>query len=970
MIDYQRIAADVFNALCATGPGAEALLRESAADYSAVVDEINSRLLRCHELLTKGLRSEAIQQCDSDPNLLDVVALLDTPELSAWRDRVVAQGLAAPSALRIDIAATLNEAYAVEQPLQTLLRRHRALALARASLRDRIATLRHLAKLDGDNPNWQDDLRVYEKARIEQIPAEVDEAARGDAVDTLGVLVAELEDDSWLERPRTVVVQRAVHSAREVVKRLARAELARLEPELNRAYSELDHEGARALRARWESTADTADLMPGDPPSERAAPALEWIDAEDRRLKAETDYQAALAALETALDEDRSLSEYERLAHAVVRHGHGITPLLEQRCRMRIESLEARAARRRRLLLGAVIAAVLFTAVSIVWTIRDRQRRVDVAARSALVEGLIKDDKLSEAQAYLQKLRTEAPHVARSPQIERAAMRLADLQKKEAERRRTFRAAIAKAEKAGAETPDQEALHAARRTGKAAEERAQLAELEDAIADVERQRQKQRDKAFAAELIKLGDDVDAFAQADTSDLQASIEAGERLRTRVTALRKAPRVSSDVMAQLNPTDTRLTVLQDQVRARQRQIELFADITENVGTPSTYRAVLSRYVQEFPNDSRSTDFKLVLEHELVWLDGLAAWNDFNTKWTHADVGRLSSAAARKLAVEAQSLLRDLGEYPAAEELKARLPYLEAIGRRKGEDGAKLHNELETLLSDKSIANLWLIQLDGIRYYLTQEAKLDSEPVTVRYLTSFEGAENQKVVAKNAFQGTNPRATQDQAAHSRAAQKALLSLANMDFANWERTFLEIMKYVRTAEPVEPVVKLLLLQRVLTTAAQGSNAIATEFQRHREQLDAPNLDLSVNWLDPDDKEAKAANSAAEQLLDRLPDWQAAAKTVLDDLDRLNRPLAGRHVWIGWLARTSEGQWLVMTSDAPKSQGDLFVACQPDGGPNIQLRKIGRLSEKGINLGDPRTETFVQGRPVFVLNAETVTEP
>src|SRR4051794_31362218 len=66
------------------------------------VTTVNSRLRRCDELLRKGLRQEALQECEAPPNFLDLVTELDIPEWDAWADYVRQFGIAPQPALLID----------------------------------------------------------------------------------------------------------------------------------------------------------------------------------------------------------------------------------------------------------------------------------------------------------------------------------------------------------------------------------------------------------------------------------------------------------------------------------------------------------------------------------------------------------------------------------------------------------------------------------------------------------------------------------------------------------------------------------------------------------------------------------------------------------------------------------------------------------------------------------------------------
>ena len=160
MIDDQRTIDNIRSILASAGPTSTESIWAVAVEYADASEAVNERLRRCGELLRDGLRSEAIQQCESEPNLLSLVATLDFPEFPSWTALLQSNGLAPPNALLVEVAADLNEAYAQEQPLLSVLRRHRLLALSRGPLRERISNLRRFAKLDTNNPVWQDDVRT------------------------------------------------------------------------------------------------------------------------------------------------------------------------------------------------------------------------------------------------------------------------------------------------------------------------------------------------------------------------------------------------------------------------------------------------------------------------------------------------------------------------------------------------------------------------------------------------------------------------------------------------------------------------------------------------------------------------------------------------------------------------------------------------------------------------------------------
>ena len=93
MLDYQRIVDDVHSACFNNGQDGDDFLQGVAADYSLAIDEANERLRQCGALFRKGLRSEAIQLCEIEPNLLEIVEILDFPERESWDEASCCEAL-------------------------------------------------------------------------------------------------------------------------------------------------------------------------------------------------------------------------------------------------------------------------------------------------------------------------------------------------------------------------------------------------------------------------------------------------------------------------------------------------------------------------------------------------------------------------------------------------------------------------------------------------------------------------------------------------------------------------------------------------------------------------------------------------------------------------------------------------------------------------------------------------------------
>src|SRR3954470_5323888 len=162
MQSYQYYIDDIQSAVYSPETAEPDFLRDSAAQYAEACAKANQRLRQVAQLLKRGLRSEALQLTEEEPNLLDFVGMLDFPELPAWRDLLRRWGMAPPPALLIDLASDINQAYADHQPLESLLKQHRLLALGRAPLTARARTLRQIRRADPANMAWEEDLKILE----------------------------------------------------------------------------------------------------------------------------------------------------------------------------------------------------------------------------------------------------------------------------------------------------------------------------------------------------------------------------------------------------------------------------------------------------------------------------------------------------------------------------------------------------------------------------------------------------------------------------------------------------------------------------------------------------------------------------------------------------------------------------------------------------------------------------------------
>jgi hypothetical protein len=368
MVDPQRLVEGMRNVLHAGQAPPLDVVRGLAADYAEACQEVNRRLARCEEFLRQGLRAEAIQYAQTEPNLLDTLTVLDLAERPQW-DQLLAACLLPPAPIfRIETAAALNRAYVVAQPLEHLLRQHRLLALARAPLGQRMAVLAKLAQADAGNPIWQQDLVAFEGVRLQQLQGEVEALRRQPDVPSLEYvqsLLQEVKGSSWY----TPLPQELVSALEEMHQGVSSSHwqmrLGDLARELAVAGKARDEARVRQLAGEWQQALGHLPLPPHDSRCVAVLPVLRWLERRQKQQANAAAHQEAVAALQQALrDPAIGDDQLEEIYFEAVEHREGVPPHLEEAYRRRMAKLRTARQTWERLVLVAVTAVAMIAFVA------------------------------------------------------------------------------------------------------------------------------------------------------------------------------------------------------------------------------------------------------------------------------------------------------------------------------------------------------------------------------------------------------------------------------------------------------------------------------------------------------------------------------------------------------------------------------------------------------------------------------
>ncbi|MSR60320.1 MAG: hypothetical protein EXS05_22210 [Planctomycetaceae bacterium] len=971
MTDYEALVDNIQSILCADGEPKLPALSALATEYVAAVEEVNDRLKKCDAMLHKGHRAEALQMCDIEPRMTDVVGILDFAAREQWADYLRQFGLPSPPEVLFDVAGELNEAYMAEEPVLKLMRLHRLYALGRVPLCHRIDVVRKIAATDSGNPIWDEDLRTFEKARHNQLGNEATLAIKGSDLDAIAALERELRDATWLVPPPKSIVERVTQAHTKLRAQQARLELANVEGELTAAYSSLDPDRARGVRTRWNKLVAIAALPPDDPLQELAAPTLEWLAAEDQKVREQAEYDQNVAALQQALDEGLPQLELERLWHAAIQRSRVLPAVVESRLAERLRYLAERDARRSKLRIVGLVAAIVLIGGLTATAIYQQSRSRELAHYAANLKQLLDDGKLVEAGKYLGDMAQAAPDAADSPEIKKLRGDLEHAEDRDAGRRALRQQSFDAAQKDGVDHPQRETFETVdKELNKALEASATDTERSQVVR-LQREVRGKRDAMQAAVNAEFTESLDPFVERVKLVQPDDVNAMNALLQEGNALRRNPHAAPVILKQIDPWLRTLENKRDEFIKGQADAVALRRVHEAVGNPEAFRASLQGYVTASPGTRRSHDFERVSQQkEFDAWKGVDAWDALIRRWSAVNFSQLEPKQADELQKEAAKLLAKYKEHPASVDLTRIVAYLAAIARRVDGNGARIATQLYDALNNSTVANMMMVQtIDGKRYYNRDKPEKIEGVWNVNYFKDATLTKKglERIAVNKVINPLHDGVLDWTAPQSAFSESAIRKLNTLNDENWDDTFLELIGDLSDAKSMEPILKFQLLSLLIDVARQGSLPLESAFARNAELIRATPIDSSVNWLNPDDKAAATLRKTIEKRLAEMKKAQdaaaAAARTVAD----LKKPLAVPvHKWLAWLHRDREGLWTCVPAPRDRiawagNSGDLWVIDVPLAEERARFVKLGALKDGVFKLSEPPPNGLIEGRPVYL---------
>ena len=295
MDEYSQLVDKIQTLLYSSGKLVRDDIAPLAEQYHEACTHINGRLREVSGLLQQGLRGEALHQCDLEPKLQGAVTTLDFVELPQWLNLTSRFQLSSPPSLLIDTSAEIEDAYEAAKPVESLLRTHRLLAIARAPIGPRISVLRQIAAADARNSIWKEDLAEYEAVRFVELQNDFNRLSKANDLRACNEIKKEIDSTPWVRKVPKALRDAVNRSVGSMMTNLSQQKLLALATQMEQAMENLDVDLAEQLISQWHPLAQHAKPAPNSPAATTANRVIAWCESE-RAAAIEREEQAYVQA--------------------------------------------------------------------------------------------------------------------------------------------------------------------------------------------------------------------------------------------------------------------------------------------------------------------------------------------------------------------------------------------------------------------------------------------------------------------------------------------------------------------------------------------------------------------------------------------------------------------------------------------------------------------------------------------------
>lgn len=946
-------------------------IMQLAAAHDEIVSEINGRAEAVADLLDRGLNDEAIQLAERAPGLTDLAMVLDFAELPEWTSVLADFKVAGVPEMPHDTIAQLEDAYATTADSKQLMQRFRALSLARAPLPKRIDVLRRLSQKDPGNDQWKTGIKSYETHRLKTIASDLKSARDKHDLKEVARIDQEVNRSQWSIPVPPNLKSDSQSTYRKLKQTDARQKLAPVAESLSLAYSEFNIPQATQILPRYQALLDIANLPPDHEVMDLAGPAVEWIEGELATQRTAHERKQAIASLQLGLDHDAPLSELEQHYYKAIENGEAVPQVLETRLGNKIAEADAAAKRKRITVISASVAGLTLTIAAIGWFIVNLNFNIRVQKNVQQITQLLDDATISGNTAPLEsrfkELAEKDQAILDTAEVASLRQQLEALKATEDGRIRSFNSLLATAEGVAANpewaTLDsgEDSLDQANQLTKNENERSAVLEAKRILDTAKAGLRKQTDQQFTAQLDAVRTLMDGIDPDDADSYQVPLD-------RLNSALEMTNLSTEVESQGRGLLAKLTTEQALATKNGRIRRDLAMITAKATSTKQFNAAVAAYIRNHSGSQRANELQDVQRLESGLWDSVVDWNKLCRSMPKSLTQFTPETA--KAWQDAYLDFRKSG-FPAATVADVQVEAIAAIARRNTRlTGSE--PDIAKLFSGQFMRQCFVVKLSDGWHYSDSPPERAGDRMKFSYFeTGFsDTADGERSEKKSEFSDSEiireavrePRVWLS--SQSVAAIEVDKILLDSELA-FEEKIEAVMGIVLNSDDMDPLLRLLLIENILSVGGTGSAFIRQETSAIRDSLGKLEVPRTADWVSPEvglKADRGAATRGIEQHASLIRTAFRAATTARDKTYAL--PLGAQLTLAGWMHRDKSDTWRISlnTFVRAKAGSEILMFYLQDGKPMAAAIAQTSLGETVLAGSFPESQ-LREGRPVYIAS-------
>ena len=927
------------------------VFNEHVNSFNALNQRVNQSLANIARLLDKGLRDEAMQEAGEEGALLEIYERLDFPEREAFCELIEEFGFAKPAPLNHDAAARLNSAFGTVKDLSGLLKQHRILALARGPLIERIRVLNSLSIADADNPMWEQDSLLFQKARLVQIPSEMELAIKTEDHQTIQRLDNDFRSVRWsIDVPQKLTTQLSTLQAAHV-QSTGITEIRKLSETLKQAYSEMDIPSVYASADAIAEIASRLNLLDDSPEMLEIASELEWVNERRDDEATQKRNQEALGEFEQLLDSTDDRNQLERAFSRIKLLGDELPDELRRRAIERLESLDIIARRKTavRIALGGM-GLLLVLSASGLWIYLNQleSAAVDIEKQT---ENLVQSSSWTQADEFIEK---QTVAIRSRPKMVELAVQVDQSVKQENDRQATFNDVLARMKSAHEdEKSSADPQEASLRRLQA------LAQLPEELDEWKLQEKRTQEKILTRNR-KTNEEKLAELQLLESETRRSIngistkETPAKLRSMSWKLERfqdsLTSVSLHLKSQAGGLITECASALEGIEQESKRATLVRAITDSVGNLADYQIAIRNLLQAFPDDPLCQDLKTAKDRGAEIQSAILASELFKGAAYRSTADTDIKGAVDWLDMFKQLQSRDPSHFLLSS-LTVKADHLKRLTKI-----AEALSQLNEIGRSSLLGDLYVYRI-GPKRYLSAMPPTDRMKVLEYYADTSLLVEEQKLLFR-----IEPGKISGNSIFGKEFRKAVKGFNEKNFT--PATYKLLKSILDSPEELDPVFRLLLYRKVLETTLPVSLPLEVGFKDSLEQFGEDALNWKANWIgpEPDKLIDRQRTSAGNLLSQELEKWKSNSERMSKTYKEIAATPEQPFEWVGWISQDNY-RWIANTKRADPDELLFTIRHYPGSSDRIVISTDATENSSESRIITNR-EPFRTGMPIYAMPA------